>query len=103
MSRTRRFYFSAAVVARAFGVVNYFNLTRPVDCADCFFPYGAPFTFFRDGGFAGGGGIVWSGVVFDLLAVIAVGVALGSVWDRIARPVEIPETGRSGTTQRNAR
>jgi hypothetical protein len=63
-----------------FGIANYFNITRPVICDDCFFPYGLPFTFFREGGFAGGGGYVWQGIVSDFLVVIAFGMALAAVW-----------------------
>lgn len=50
-------------------VVNIVHFFRPVSCADCFFPYGLPFTLFTDGGFAGGGGIVWHGLIGDAALV----------------------------------
>jgi hypothetical protein len=64
---TTRKRFQGCVVAAASSLVlvNIANFLRPVSCADCFFPYGVPFTLFRGGGFAGGGGIVWLGLVAD--------------------------------------
>jgi len=59
-----------------FGLVNAPNFIRPVSCWDCFFPYGVPFTLFREGGYAGGGGLVWPGLLADLLVVIVFGIAL---------------------------
>jgi hypothetical protein len=64
-----------SVSACVFAAVNYVHLRRPVTCYDCFFPYGFPFTFFREGGFGGGGGIVWGGMAGDLLIVLGVGMA----------------------------
>jgi hypothetical protein len=83
--------------ALLFGVVNYFNLTRPVTCHDCFFRYGFPFTFFREGGFAGGGGIVWSGVAGDSLVIVALGASLSWSWtlasERLKLKAPIAEKG----------
>jgi hypothetical protein len=59
---------------------NLFHFLRRVTCMDCFFPYGLPFTFFREGGEGGGGGFVWLGFVGDLLVIIIIGAAIGSVW-----------------------
>ena len=58
-----------------FAVLNWFNALRPITCYDCFFPYGVPLTFYREGGFAGGGGIVWAGLAGDIVVFAAVGVA----------------------------
>jgi hypothetical protein len=58
-----------------FAVANYVHFRRQVTCVDCFFPYGLPFTLFTEGGFAGGGGVVWAGMVGDFLAVLAFGAA----------------------------
>jgi len=57
-----------------FGLVNYFHFSSPITCSDCSFPYGLPFAWFRDDGYAGGGGLVWSGVALDLLVVVCVGL-----------------------------
>ena len=59
------------------GDVNYRNWHRPVSCDDCFFPYGVPFTFYRNGGFAGGNGFVWTGVAGNLLVVAASALLIG--------------------------
>ncbi len=61
----RRFQSCLIAAASILVVVNIANFLRPVWCADCFFPYGLPFTFFTDGGFAGGGGFVLLGLVAD--------------------------------------
>lgn len=62
---TTRKRFQRCIIAAAsiLVVVNIADFLRPVSCADCFFPYGLPFTLFTEGGFAGGGGIVWLGLV----------------------------------------
>ena len=56
-----------------FGTVDYFHFLRPVTCDDCHFPYGRPFTFSQAGGFAGDSGIVWRGVIGDLLVIVVCG------------------------------
>ena len=63
-----------------FVAINYKNFFRPHICSDCFFPYGLPFTFFREGGFGDGGGIVWGGVMGDLLLVIGFAAAIAWGW-----------------------
>lgn len=73
---------SAGVTVLAFAVANYFNFSRTVTCADCFFPYGVPFTVFREGGYAGGGGIVWPGVAADFALVVAISWLLAWIWQR---------------------
>lgn len=65
-------------------VVNITNFLRPVWCADCFFPYGLPFTLFTEGGFAGGGGIVWLGLVADAALIPAFATICTLLWNRIA-------------------
>ena len=65
-------------------VVNIANSLRPVWCGDCFFPYGLPFTFFTEGGEAGGGGIVWLGLVADAAIIPAFAALCTVVWNRIA-------------------
>jgi hypothetical protein len=61
----RRFQWCVIAAASILVLVNIASFLRPVWCADCFFPYGLPFTLFTEGGFAGGGGIVWRGLVAD--------------------------------------
>jgi len=54
VSTRRRFQWSVIASASVLGLANIANLLRTVDCADCFFPYGVPFAFFTEGGYAGG-------------------------------------------------
>jgi hypothetical protein len=65
-------------------VVNIANFLRPVGCSDCLFPYGLPFTLFTEDGFAGGGGIVWLGLVADAALVPAFATICTLFWNRIA-------------------
>jgi hypothetical protein len=83
--RTRK-RFQQCVIAAAsiLVVVNIANFLRPVWCADCFFPYGLPFTLFTEGGFAGGGGIVWLGLVADAALIPAFATICTLLWNRIA-------------------
>jgi len=66
---TRRLRFSLLTCSCAFLLTNYLFPATGAPCADCFRPHGLPFTYFREGGFAGGGGIVWLGAVADAVAV----------------------------------
>ncbi len=77
---SQRYALSFAATGLIFIVANTAHVLRPVWCADCFFPYGIPFTFFRLGGFAGGGGVVLSGIAADLLVIMSTGVILGGLW-----------------------
>jgi hypothetical protein len=58
-----------------FAVTNLYYFKQPFTCFDCFYPYGLPFTFFREGGYAGGGGFVWTGMIGDFVIVLAFGIA----------------------------
>jgi hypothetical protein len=81
----RRFEWCVIAAASILVVVNITNLLRPVWCADCFFPYGLPFTFFTEGGFAGGGGFVWLGLVGDAALIPAIASFCTLLWNQIAR------------------
>lgn len=83
---TTRNRFQRCVIAAAsiLIVVNIANFVRPVWCADCFFPYGLPFTLFTEGGFAGGGGIVSLGLIADAALVPAFATICTLLWERIA-------------------
>ena len=67
-----------SVSASLFVALNSFNVLRPVTCYDCFFRYGVPFTFYREGGFVGGGGIVWAGLAGDIVVASTIGTF--AVW-----------------------
>jgi hypothetical protein len=75
-----------------FAVLNYRNLFRRGFCDDCALPYGLPFTFFRGNGFEGGGGIVWTGMISDLLLVLACGAAIAQLLDWVFKAAKPQRT-----------
>jgi hypothetical protein len=81
----QRYKITIVVTAIVFVIVNTIHFLRPVTCFDCFFPYGLPFTFYRDGGFAGGGGLVLRGLAADAATVITMAMLLGILWERLAK------------------
>ncbi len=84
----RRYAVSMIAACMAFMIVNYFYFQNGVHCYDCFFHYGVPFAYCNEGGFAGGGGYIWSGVIGDGILVIVCGILIVKAWERFA-------TGRS--------
>jgi len=80
MTTSRRYAIAFIAVGGAFAVANVLHFLRPLTCEDCFFPYGIPFTLYRDGGMAGGAGIVWRGVAADATIVIVSSVLVGRIW-----------------------
>jgi hypothetical protein len=80
-----RYGLSMLLSACALGIANNLNLWRTTNCDDCFLPYGIPFTLYHEGGFAGIRKYVWTGIIGDILVVLAVGLAIGLVWNKLAR------------------
>jgi hypothetical protein len=66
------------------GIANDIERWRPPTCADCFQPHGVPFTFFHEGGFGGGEGFVWKGIVGDSIVILVLGMIIGLIWTRLA-------------------
>ena len=83
-TRSQRYTASFFMTTWAVGVVNMLHFLRPVTCLDCSFPYGIPFTLFRNSSNAGGGGLVLRGLVADAAAVAAISLSLGAFWQRVA-------------------
>lgn len=79
-----RYGIALATTGLAFVVANTVHFLRRVTCYDCFFPYGVPFTFYRDGGFAGGGGLVLRGLAADTVTIIVCAALLGALWQWFA-------------------
>jgi hypothetical protein len=79
-----RFVVAFAVTGLVFVVANTGHFLRPVTCYDCFYPYGVPFIFYREGGFAGGGGFVLRGLAADTLTLLVSALLLGGFWHLIA-------------------
>ena len=75
------FLFSACF----FGIANNIYSLRPTICSDCFWPHGLPFTFFHEGGFAGGEGFVWSGFLGDAFVILLGGTFEVLVWNWLTR------------------
>jgi hypothetical protein len=69
-----------AATGLLFAVANTAHFLRRVTCYDCFFPYGLPFTFYRDGGEGGGGGLESRGLAADAAVVMVVAALLGGLW-----------------------
>jgi hypothetical protein len=81
--RTKRYGVCLLLAACGLGIANnsYFWHSW---CADCFAPHEIPFTYFHEGGYAGGEGFVWVGVLGNSIVVLIAGLALGLMWNRLA-------------------
>ena len=79
-----RYGISLLFSACAFGIANHLHFAREGTCWDCFRPDGVPFTLFHEGGFAGGEGFVWKGVIADSLIALGIGLVIGLVWNKLA-------------------
>jgi hypothetical protein len=84
ITTTERYGVCLLFSACALGIANNFHFARMGTCSDCFRPDGIPFTLFHEGGFAGGEGFVWKGVIADSVIVLVVGIALGLIWNKLA-------------------
>jgi hypothetical protein len=69
----------------AFVIFNRLYFTSRHYCDDCFFLYGVPFAYFNEGGFAGGGGYILSGVLGDGIVVIICGAVMAEIWGWFAK------------------
>jgi hypothetical protein len=87
-----RYSFALALAGLTFVVANTIHFLRPISCSDCFFPYGVPFTLYHDGGYAGGAGIAWAGLLSDAGCVVATALVVGGIWERLAKRREKPIT-----------
>jgi len=85
ITRTHRYTIALLASACALGIANRIYSLRPPTCDDCFAPHGIPFTYFHEGGFAGGEGFVWRGVVGNALLVFAIGVLVGWIWNHLSQ------------------
>lgn len=80
-----RFQWSTIAAASVLVAANVTHFFRPVWCADCFFPYGLPFTLFTEGGYGGGGGFVWTGLVADAALIPAFAAFSTLLWNQVAQ------------------
>jgi len=79
-----RFLLSAMVLIAVFKGMS--EMTAP-QCWDCFAHYGFPFAYYNMGGFAGGAGIIWPGLLGDLVIVILGAIVMVAVWEFVSRRV----------------
>ena len=82
--RSQRYGVALFMTIWAFGVVNTLHFLRTVTCSDCSFPYGLPFTLYRNSGNAGGGGLVLRGLAADAATIVAISLLLGAMWQHVA-------------------
>lgn len=80
----KRFQWSIIAAASVLVAGNIVHFLRPVWCFDCFFPYGLPFTLYTEGGYAGGAGFVWTGLVADAALIPAFAAICTLLWNQIA-------------------
>jgi hypothetical protein len=64
---------------------NLLSFARRASCRDCYFPRGVPFTAFRDYTFPLFGGIVWTGLLADILFVAVSGVSLALLIQAVSK------------------
>jgi hypothetical protein len=81
----KRYQWSMIGGASVLVAANTVHFLRPVDCADCFFPYGLPFTLFTEGGYGGGGGLVWAGIIANAVLIPAFAIICTLLWNRLAK------------------
>ena len=81
---TEKYTICVLFSACLFGIANNSYFWRS-SCADCFAHHGVPFTFFHEGGLAGGDGFVWSGVIGNSIVVLVLALALGLLWSRFGQ------------------
>src|SRR5690348_7049436 len=75
-----------AATGLLFIVVNTMHFFRRGTCADCFFPYGLPFTMYHDGGYQGGAGFNRLGVGADIGCVVGTAVLVARIWKVLTSP-----------------
>jgi hypothetical protein len=81
-SNTNAYPSALGLTLLVFTLANIAHFLRPVVGSSAFRLYGLPFTFYRDGGFVKEwvwqpGGLIWRGMVADLVVVAAVVLLLG--------------------------
>jgi hypothetical protein len=80
---TERYGICLLLVTCVLGIANNSYFWRST-CADCFAPHGIPFTYFHEGGFAGGEGFVLTGILENTSVVLIVALVLCLAWNRLA-------------------
>ena len=86
----RKYVVAILIAACLLGIANNAHSWRPVTCCDCFWPHGIPFTFYHEGGIAGGEDFVWKGIIGDTLVILLAGTGLGWAWNRQIRKRHVP-------------
>lgn len=81
--RAERYGICLLLVTCGLGIANKPYFWRS-GCSDCFAPHGIPFAFFHEGGFGGGEGFVWTGILENTIVVLIVALVSGFVWNRLA-------------------
>jgi len=88
-----RFLLSAMVLTVFFKIMS--ERTAP-QFADCFGRYGFPFAYYNEGGFAGGAGVIWTGLLGDFAAIIVGALLLAKAWNSLLRRVSRDSSNPGG-------
>lgn len=89
MEKPVRYFVSLLASIGIFFLANVIDGRVHDHCDDCFALIGFPFPYYNAGGFAGGGGPIWAGIVGDVVFVLAVtiGIAWLLSWTSRRQPV----------------
>lgn len=82
---TERYAVALVASVCALGIANRIYSMRPPTCYDCSERHGIPFPYFQEAPWGIGQGFIWSGVIGDSLVVIALGMVVGWIWNRMSR------------------
>jgi uncharacterized membrane protein len=77
--RYKAYLIASVPVFAAFTAANYYSYLKMGNgfCDDCSIGFGFPFVLWREGGFAGGGGIFWIGLVANVSIAVCASIFLG--------------------------
>jgi hypothetical protein len=74
-----------ALVYWAFQVAAEIRWRHEYHCNDCFALSGFPFHYYNHGGYAGGGGYLWLGVIGNIVTLFASAAVLEWTWGELLR------------------
>jgi hypothetical protein len=82
MSTKPQFVGGMAVSFLVLATWNVVDFLIPPVCYDCHFHRGKPLALFQEGGYVGDSGILWWGLLSDVLMMVFLGLVIGVLWSR---------------------